>query len=204
MRNPDIIDLLERLKHNGEHIGNDIEDLSSITSAYVSIFMVIWRELMILWFILLTSISLFPGLALATNSYELSYSWFVTFMVLIFNTADFIGRYIPSYILVSTRLIFLLSLAKCIFIFTFIMIAEEKPPGWLFGAIWFKMINIFIFTLSYGYLSTAIIMRTFMKVPARSKERVGYTISTIRMLGILSGSLLALSFTRLGSKPEND
>jgi hypothetical protein len=84
------------------------------------------------------------------------------------------------------------------------MIAEEKPPGWLFGAIWFKMINIFIFTLSYGYLSTAIIMRTFMKVPARSKERVGYTISTIRMLGILSGSLLALSFTGLGSKPEND
>lgn len=66
------------------------------------------------------------------------------------------------------------------------------------------MINIFIFTLSYGYLATAIIMRTFMKVPVRSKERVGYTISTTRMFGILSGSLLALSFTGLGSNPESD
>ena len=84
------------------------------------------------------------------------------------------------------------------------MIAEEQPPDWLFGATWFKMINIFIFTLSYGYLATATIMKTFMKVPARYKERVGYTISTIRILGILSGTLLALSFTRLGSKPKID
>lgn len=84
------------------------------------------------------------------------------------------------------------------------MIAEEQPPEWLFGTTWFKMINIFLFSLSHGFLSTSLVLRTFIKVPARSKERTGYTIATVRMLGILSGNLIALSYTELGSTPESE
>jgi hypothetical protein len=83
------------------------------------------------------------------------------------------------------------------------MIAEDQPPNWMFGATWFKMVNMFIFRLSYGYLSTAIILRIFLKVPARCKERTGYTIGTVRTIGTLSGNLVALSFTDVGSTPKN-
>lgn len=83
------------------------------------------------------------------------------------------------------------------------MIADEQPPTWLFGATWFKMLNMFLFSSTHGFLTTAIILQVLLKVPLKSKERTGYTISTVKIFGILCGNLIALSYKEIGSVPNS-
>lgn len=104
MRNTQVQERLDQLKQDAEP-SNDPEGLedNQSSSDYLALLAYIWKDLLIIWFISTTSSSLFPGLSLATSSKELSYSWFSTLMVLLFNIGDLIGRYIPRYFLISTR-----------------------------------------------------------------------------------------------------
>ena len=72
-------------------------------------------------------------------------------MLTLFNSGDVIGRILAAWKFVSTRTTIILSVIRVIFFATFFPIAFSCAPKQLFGADWFKMLNIFLFGLSNGY-----------------------------------------------------
>jgi equilibrative nucleoside transporter 1/2/3 len=103
MHNSHVIEHLQKLKEEVDRISPEREETNNIASSYFYLFLHIRKELLILWFIFTTTNSLFPGLSIATESPEMSYSWFVTIIVLISNLGDLIGKYLPYHVLCTTR-----------------------------------------------------------------------------------------------------
>ena len=81
---------------------------------------------------------------------------------------------------------------RTIFIVTFLLIAFEVSPGWLFRADWFKIVNFAIFAFTNGYTSTLCAVKAPQTVEGEQKGQVGAFIGVTISCGILTGSLLAL------------
>jgi equilibrative nucleoside transporter 1/2/3 len=158
-----------------------------------------WEDVFLVWLVMCSTRALFPGLALSTHDEHMPYAWFATVMVIIYNLGNFIGKYTPKYIIISHSNIWVLSFFRLIFGVTFYMIACNMSPQWLFGSLWFKLLNMFLFSLSDGYCSTVILIQSASKLPERMRERAGYVIITTMMIGIFNGALLGLAFQNTGS-----
>ena len=103
----------------------------------------------------------FPALAddsyfkfLSGNSDEAS--WYNLISVLIFNAFDLSGRYIggSSCADLKRKTVLFMAAFRTIFILTFLLVAFEVSPVWLFGADWFKIFNYALFSFTNGYTST--------------------------------------------------
>lgn len=83
-------------------------------------------------------------------------AWEGLFLIFIFNVFDTVGRYMGGAVALPDKLVLLLTYLRAIFIATFLLIAFNVSPSWLFGdnADWFKIINMIVFSLSNGFLST--------------------------------------------------
>lgn len=138
-----------------------------------------WMFLTAISFIFLLTFIVFPG---TTNDTSLQFmkgmqnydSWFFLVLVTIFNVFDTIGRYmggVPKLTLPDTATI-AGSYLRSIFLITFMLIAFNVPPSWLFGvdADWFKMINMILFSFSNGYISTLLAIKAPSRAHDDSKE----------------------------------
>ena len=103
----------------------------------------------------------FPALAddsyfkfLSGNSEEAS--WYNLISVLIFNSSDLTGRYIggSSCADLKRKTVLFMAAFRTIFILTFLLVAFEVSPVWLFQADWFKILNYALFSFTNGYTST--------------------------------------------------
>lgn len=117
-------------------------------------------------------------------------------MVMIFNVLDTVGRYLGGYLMIGDKITIILTYARVIFIVTFLLIAFNVPPSWLFGhdADWFKIINLALFSFSNGYLSTMLAIKAPSRAHDDSKEQVGLFVGIFITFGILLGSIIAIGF----------
>ena len=104
-----------------------------------------------------------PDPALADDSYfkflsgnSEEASWYNLISVLIFNSSDLTGRYIggSSCADLKRKTVLFMAAFRTIFILTFLLVAFEVSPVWLFQADWFKILNYALFSFTNGYTST--------------------------------------------------
>lgn len=160
-----------------------------------------WIFLTALTFIFFITFVVFPG---TTNDTSLQFmkgmqnydSWYFLIMVMIFNVLDTIGRYMGGTpkLMLSDYVVVALSYSRSIFVLTFMLIAFNIPPSWLFGinADWFKIINMCLFSISNGYISTMLAIKAPSRAHDDSKEQVGLFVGISITFGILIGSLVAI------------
>lgn len=213
MRNPEVIKYTRTQTTNTQEINQQLLQIdsegSSVNSSktkmpgFMELLRLMWEDVLLVWFVLLVTLGLYPGLSLATQDESIPYAWFSTIMVIIFNFGDLLGKTIPKFFIASHKSIWILSFLRLVFGFTFYMVADKQSPEWLFGSIWFKMLNMLLFSLSNGYNSTVIIIQSTEKLPERERERAGYIIATALMVGIFSGTVVALSFENVGHIPQS-
>ena len=140
----------------------------------------------------------YPGLASddtikfmqSMNNYV---SWHFLFIQAIFNFMDTIGRYMGgvSCLILNNSLIKILSITRTIFIITFVLISFDVSPASVFSADWFIIINLALFSISNGYVSTLCAVKAPQTVEGEAKGQVGGFIGITISTGIVLGSLLA-------------
>jgi hypothetical protein len=160
-------------------------------------------DVFLIWLVLLVTLGFYPGLSLATEDESIPYAWLSTIMVVIFNLGDLCGKTMPKLYICSRRTNWVISILRFLFGVTFYMVAKNCYPHWLFGALWFKILNMFLFSLSNGYCATVIIIQSTENLPEKLRERGGYIIATSLMFGLFCGTLVALSFTNVGDIPQS-
>ena len=141
----------------------------------------------------------FPGLSDDSHFNFLSNikneaNWYNLLCISIFNGFDLTGRYIGGMRCadVSRKCVIIMSAIRTLFVVTFMLIAFEVAPAALFGADWFKLINLALFSITNGYTSTLCAIKAPATVEGEQKGQVGAFIGVTISLGILVGSIAAL------------
>ena len=141
----------------------------------------------------------FPGLADDSNydflgDKDPNGSWYNLISILIFNAFDLMGRYIGGSPCADIRriMVLILSGVRTIFVVTFLLVAFQVQPAWLFQTDWFKITNYAIFSFTNGYTGTLCAVKAPQTVEGEQKGQVGAFVGVTISIGILVGSLLAL------------
>ena len=121
-------------------------------------------------------------------------SWHIIFIQLIFNFADTAGRYsggVSCLILSSNMVIKILASARSLFFVTFCLTSFDVSP--VFGYDWFIILNLVLFSISNGYVSTLCAVKAPMTVEGEAKGQVGGFVGITISTGIVLGSMLAFA-----------
>ena len=119
--------------------------------------------LLALWWVFTLTFIVFPNVFLQSyfdfvNNWDISSqdkdSWFFILMALLFNVFDTAGRYLGGAVHLPTKVIIGASIGRSIFALTTTLIALAESPAWLFQSDAFKIINMALFAISNGYIST--------------------------------------------------
>ena len=115
-------------------------------------------------------------------------------MFFVFNVSDTTGRYLGGTPCMATsRKSTLIGAAlRLLFFATFIPIAYDTKPYFIFGEDWFKILNTFIFGITNGFFSTrcAILAPSF--APEALRQETGAMVGAVISIGITTGSILAI------------
>ena len=118
----------------------------------------------------------FPGLSDDTHFAFLSHvkneaNWYNLLCLTIFNACDLAGRYIGGSPCADLPRPVVLGMAwlRTLFIATFLLVAFEVAPSWLFQADWFKVLNFAIFAFTNGYTSTLCAVKAPQTVEGEQK-----------------------------------
>jgi len=86
----------------------------------------------------------------------------------------------------------ILSTLRTIFLVTFLLVAFDVAPT-LFSSDWFIILNLILFSISNGYVSTLCAVKAPMMVEGEAKGQVGGFVGITISTGIVIGSLLAFA-----------
>ena len=95
-------------------------------------------------------------------------------------------------LLLSNRTIKISSALRTIFLVTFLLISFDCPPAGLFSADWFVVLNLALFSITNGYVSTLCAVKAPQTVEGEAKGQVGGFIGITISTGIVLGSIFAL------------
>lgn len=96
-----------------------------------------------------------------------------------------------SCLLLSNRVIKISSALRTIFLVTFLLISFDVAPAALFSSDWFVILNLALFSITNGYVSTLCAVKAPQTVEGEAKGQVGAFIGITISTGIVTGSLLA-------------
>ena len=101
------------------------------------------------------------------SSWDNEDSWFVLLTLTLFNIGDTIGRYAASVtcLQISRKPTLILNYGRTIFCVFFFLTAFEIGPSWLFLSDWFKFLNLFVFAVTNGFVSSLCVIMTPDCVP---------------------------------------
>ena len=125
-----------------------------------------------IWFVFFVTFVIFPGAFFLSHldfMHKLGkqeFTYYSLIMILAFNVCDTIGRKLGGSVTSSAQLAMLLSLLRFVFIFTTCFIAKkELDTKSILETDTFKVINVVLFALTNGYVSTclAILAPTFVE-----------------------------------------
>ena len=159
------------------------------------------------WLAFGISFTVYPGVAVATTDEYLPYSWLVILLVTTRNVSDTVGKKSAEYWHPSKLTCWIISLSRFVFIATFILIASDDPPvppPELFGSTWFKFFNMWMFSLTNGFMLSKSATMAPSHVHPLWKDRCGKTTGTSFIYGGFCGSLIALSLTGIGKTPTGN
>lgn len=167
--------------------------------SYTSVFMRTWMVHVCLMVSFLITIGLFPGVASLIKStaaikHGSDSGWFNIILVSLFLLFDFIGRSLPSaVILFNHKNIWIPTALRLGFFPLFILCVS---PRLLHGDAW-PLVTMAFFALSNGYLCTRLAMLSPGLVLDHERETVGImTVFSINT-GIISGSALGILFSHI-------
>ena len=92
----------------------------------------------------------------------------------------------------SPKVVIFLSVLRTFFIFTTIGFALEWEPTSIFGSDVFKVVNLVIFSISNGFVSTQCAIIAPSCVKEDQKEQVGIFVGLFIAIGIVTGSIVAI------------
>ena len=145
---------------------------------------------------------MFPGVMLKKQLSFCNANWGSILLVLVYNSADTLGRYTvplikrPDGLLLSYSLFFL----RFINIACYVLIAVKFDQLPWFQSDWFALLNSFIFAFLNG-LGTTIYFISGPLTTKKSgikKETIGFVMVLMLVLGITIGSYAALPLKNLG------
>ena len=131
-------------------------------------------------------------------------SWKVDFLQAIFNAVDTVGRFmggVPS-LLLSNTTIKISSGARTVFFGLFLLVSFDVA---FFHSDWFIILNLALFSLTNGYVSTLCAVKAPMTVEGEAKGQVGGFVGITISTGIVLGSILAYAILPIiEASPEYD
>ena len=127
-------------------------------------------------------------------------SWYFIFMNLLFNVCDTAGRYLGGAVHFPSKVIIGASVVRSIFALTTVLIALSASPAWLFQSDAFRIINMALFALTNGYVSTQCAIKAPQSVKEDQREQVGICVGVFLTFGILSGSIATIPFSEIVKK----
>ena len=155
--------------------------------------------LMGIWFIFTVTFTVFLGAFLKApfnfmDSWSDADSWSNLFYNILFNVSDTVGRKLGAKYNLSDKTVPFLTLTRLVFIPTTLLIAiyAKKEDGGFLKQDWFKIVNMVLFAISNGYLSTQCAIKAPSMVNDEQKMQIGMFVSIFLCLGITSGSFLAI------------
>ena len=114
-----------------------------------------------------------------------------TYVNLIFNLMDTIGRWMGGKYVLSSRTTIGLSILRTVFIFTTLACAVFAEPAWLFQSDWFRVTNQILFAFTNGYVSTMCMVLAPQTVQdSEAQNSAGLFGSIFLCLGITFGSII--------------
>ena len=121
-------------------------------------------------------------------------NWYNITSLMINSSTDTFGRFIGGLkgFDLNRKTIAILSIGRIVFFGTFLLIAFETRPYWLFGADWFKLLNYFVFAFLGGYLNNLCCIKAPQTVKGKEKAQVGSFIGITISIGVLIGCLFAV------------
>ena len=138
----------------------------------------------------------YPGLAAdnttqfleSVNNYS---SWHILLIQGIFNFFDTVGRYCGglSCLTLSNSTIKLMSGLRTLFLALFLLTSFDVTG--FFESDWFTTINLLLFSISNGYVSTLCAVKAPQTVEGEAKGQVGGFVGITISSGIVIGSILA-------------
>ena len=144
----------------------------------------------------------YPGLASddttffmeGINNYD---SWHNLFIQAVFNFMDTIGRYSGGVacLILSNRTIKISAALRTLFLVTFLLISFDVAPAAVFSSDWFIILNLALFSITNGYVSTLCAVKAPQTVEGEAKGQVGGFIGITISTGIVFGSILAFAMT---------
>lgn len=157
-----------------------------------------WKILMSLWLVFAITFVVFPGVffqshfSFMKNLGGNEQAWYNLTIILLFNVLDTVGRKLGGLINISATMVYILSLARFVFICTTILIATKEDGNSFIETDTFKMINVLIFSFSNGFVSTLCAIKAPQFVDETQKEQVGIFVGLFIILGITVGSIIAI------------
>lgn len=211
MRNVEVIEKLTKTKSSPpqenvfeiEEKTCSLNNSSFASAKFTDILSRIWSDLLLMGVSFTFTMAFFPGVALATSDSDIPYSWLNTILVLTLNSGDIVGSLLPKIYIMNDRSLVAMTFIRLVFCYLLVVIARNEPPAWLFDALWFKLVNMFLFSCSCGYTTTCYIIKMTSSLPQSMKEMCGYIVAAAILIFICIGSLIALSFTQIGHIPQS-
>lgn len=157
-----------------------------------------WKILMSLWLVFVVTFVIFPGVFFLSHFKfmgkldQTEFTWYSLTIILLFNVLDTIGRKLGGMAKVSATVVYILSIARFVFICTTILIATRENNGGVLDSDSFKMINAILFSFSNGFVSTLCAIKAPQFVDETQKEQVGIFVGLFIILGITVGSIIAI------------
>jgi len=167
--------------------------------------MIVFRAAMIPILCLLTNyiqtFTFFPGVMHARNTPGLDDPWKMVSMLTVFNIFDIVGKAAAEkrekY---NDQILMLVTAFRFVFLFTFVV--QVVLPNWMItSSLAFCYVNIAVFGLTNGFVTTASFILAPEKVEGKKKQLAGFLSVTALTTGIMLGTIVAYPFGNL--KPIN-
>ena len=129
-----------------------------------------WKILMSLWLVFVVTFVVFPGVFLFSHfkfmqDNDKTQSWYSLIVILIFNVLDTTGRKLGGIVTIPSYLVYILSFARIVFIWTSISIVTgQKADEGIMQTDTFKIINLVLFSFTNGFVSTLCSIQAPMQV----------------------------------------
>jgi equilibrative nucleoside transporter 1/2/3 len=158
-----------------------------------------WKILLCIWFVFFCTFIIFPGtffdahFKAMENIGSTEFTWYTLSVILTFNILDTCGRKLGGIVTVNSGLVYFMGLLRVGFVVMGIWIAlDDSEDDMFIEKDSVKMLNLALFSISNGFVSTLCAIKAPDYVDHDQKEQIGIFVGLSIALGIVTGSIVAI------------